>query len=229
MNRARARPWREEARSTMTRHLLIATLAVALSIPWAAASPHRAAAVEKPARPALSEDQLARLRAGEVIVFKTEDPARPNVATATGIVEIETTEEEIFDILTSEAHSEAASKAMKNCTIQRDERLGPHHRQLTVTYLMKVGPTEIEWTVVRDLYEGQGLLEFEIDDSYDNDIAWTAGYYALFPGSSDGKIMIVYVSNLDSGRKIPQWLEEDLTQGSLKRYLRYLKTAAESS
>jgi len=41
--------------------------------------------------------------------------------------------------------------------------------------------------------------------------------------------VIVYVSNLDTGRKIPQWMEEDLTQGSLRKYLKYLKTAAESN
>jgi len=136
---------------------------------------------------------------------------------------------EIFDILCSEAHSEAASKAMKNCTINDDTRLAPNVRRLNVTYLMKVGPQDIQWTVTRDVHEGKGLLSFEINDDYDNDIAWTAGYYALFPGSADDKIVIVYVSNLDTGRKIPQWMEEDLTQGSLRKYLKYLKTAAESN
>ena len=187
-----------------------------------------AAQVTKPACPALSEDQLAKVAEGEVVVWATKDPDRPDVATATGVVEIEAPQQEIFDILASEFHSESASKAMKDCTVHKDERVAADHRTMIVTYLMKVGPTEIEWTVGRDLYEKLGLLVFEIDDSYDNGIEWTQGYYAFYPGSDANHVMIVYVSNLNTGRRIPTWLEEDLTQGSLKRYLKYLQTAAEA-
>ncbi len=187
-----------------------------------------AAQVTKPSMPALSESALAKITAGEVVVWATKDPDRPDVATATGVVEIEAPQQEIFEILASEYHSENASKAMRNCTVHKDERLSADHRQMTVTYQMKVGPTEIEWTVGRDLYEQLGLLVFEIDDSYDNGIEWTQGYYAFHPGSDADHVMIVYVSNLNTGRRIPTWLEEDLTQGSLKRYLKYLQTAAET-
>jgi hypothetical protein len=187
-----------------------------------------AAQVTKPDSPSLSADQLARVTAGEVVVWAVKDPDKPDVATATGVVEIEAPQQEIFDILASEEHSEAASKAMRNCTVHKDERVAADHRQMIVTYLMKVGPTEIEWTVGRDLYEKLGLLVFEIDDSYDNGIEWTQGYYGFYPGSDANHVMIVYVSNLNTGRRIPTWLEEDLTQGSLKRYLGYLQTAAEA-
>jgi hypothetical protein len=186
------------------------------------------AAPPLPAAPTLTEAQKAKIVEGEVVVFATREDPDSTVATATGIVEIDASQAEIFAILASEAHSENASKAMKDCIIRADERLAPDHRRLTMTYVMKVGPTEIEWTVNRDLYEGHGLLEFEIDDSYDNAIAWTDGYYAMHPGVTAGHVMVVYVSNLDSGRRIPRWLEEDLTQGSLRRYLAYLKFAAEA-
>jgi len=183
----------------------------------------------KPEFPSLSEAQLAKIHDGQVVVYATKDDPASSIAVATGIVEIKSTEQEIWDILTSETHSEAASRAMKDCTIQSDTRRSANVRRLVVTYLMKVGPQDIQWTVTRDVHEGEGLLSFEIDDSYDNDIAWTAGYYALFPGQSDEQVIIVYVSNLDTGRNIPQWIEEDLTQGSLKKYLKYLKTAAEAN
>ncbi len=187
-----------------------------------------AMAVDKPACPVLSDDQRAQIEAGKVVVYASKEDPDSSVATATGIVEIQGTEAEIFAVLCSEAHSEAASKAMKDCQVVEDEQVGTGHRRLTVTYLMKVVTQDIQWTVVRDVYEGQGLLTFEIDPSYDNDIAWTAGQYSLYPGSSSDKTMVVYVSNLDSGRRIPQWVEEELTEGSLKKYLRYLKTATEA-
>jgi len=201
---------------------ILAILVLAISLP------RSATAATKPTYPSLSDGQQADIQAGKVVVYAQKDGDNPDIATATGIVEIRTTVQEIFDILASEYHSENASKAMKDCTINADERLGPAHRRLVVTYLMKVGPADIQWTVTRDLYEDQGLLVFEINDEYDNDIAWTQGYYAMFRGQTDEHVIIVYVSNLDTGRRIPRWLEEDLTQGSLRRYLKYLKTAAEA-
>lgn len=187
-----------------------------------------AAAANKPNCPVLSDDQRAQIEAGKVVVYASKEDPESSVARATGIVEIQGSEAEIFSILVSEAHSEAASKAMQNCQILRDEQVAAGHRRLTVTYTMKVVTQTIQWTVVRDVYEGQGLLTFEIDPSADNDIAWTAGEYSLYPGSAAGRTLVVYVSNLDSGRRIPQWVEEELTEGSLKKYLKYLKTATEA-
>jgi hypothetical protein len=185
-------------------------------------------AATKPACPELDEQQKAQLAAGEVVAWATRDESGSDVATATGVVEIRGTSQQIFEVLCSEAHSVASSKAMKECNIEKDERLASDHRRLTVTYKMKVVTQEFQWTVVRNLYEGQGLLTFEIAPDYDNDIAWTAGQYSIYPGQSADTVLVVYVSNLDSGRHIPRWVEEDLTQGSLKRYLRYLKTATEA-
>ena len=206
----------------------IRTFALLMTLVQAVLLPCASAMETKPAYPSLSEEQQANIQAGKVVIYAEKDSDNPDISTATGIVEIHTTEAEIFDILASEYHSENSSKAMKDCTIHGDDRIGPAHRRLVVGYLMKVGPADIQWTVTRDLYEDQGLLVFEINDAYDNDIAWTAGYYAMFPGSTSDHVIIVYVSNLDTGRRIPQWLEEDLTQGSLRRYLKYLKTAAEA-
>ena len=201
----------------------IATLSLTLLIAASAG----AAVPPKPECPTFSEDQLAKIQADEIVVYatKNEDTGR---STATAVAEIAATEADIYAILVSEEHSEAASKAMQNCTVNKDEQIAAGHRRLTVTYLMKVAYKDIQWTVVRDLYDGQGYLHFEIDDSYDNDFAYTQGYYALYPGSTSDRQIIVYVSNIDTGLKIPDWLEDDLTQGSLKKYLKYLKTAAEA-
>jgi hypothetical protein len=204
---------------------LQATLAGVLCTALMSSSAH---AATKPACPELDEQQRAQLAAGEVVAWATRDDPDSSVATATGVVEIRGTEQQIFEVLCSEAHSVASSKAMQECRIEKDERPAPNHRRLTVTYKMKVVTQEFQWTVVRDLYEGQGLLTFEIDPDYDNDIAWTAGQYSIYPGQSADTVLVVYVSNLDSGRRIPRWVEEELTQGSLKRYLRYLKTATEA-
>ncbi len=187
-----------------------------------------ARAATKPECPVLSEQQKAALAAGEVVVWSSREAANGDVASATGVVEIRGTEAEIFAVLCSEAHSVAASKAMKECRIEKDERPAADHRRLTVTYRMKAVGSEFQWTVVRDVYEGRGLLTFEISPDHENDIAWTAGQYSIYPGQSADTVLVVYVSNLDSGRRIPRWVEEELTQGSLKRYLRYLKTATEA-
>jgi len=202
----------------------LTSLIALLTLPAAVAG---AAVPPKPVCPTFTEDQLAKIQADEIVVFsvKDEDTGR---STATAVAEIAASEADIYAILVSEEHSEAASKAMQKCTVNKDEQVAPGHRRLTVTYLMKVAYKDIQWTVNRDLYDGQGYLHFEIDDSYDNDFAYTQGYYALYPGSAAGRQIIVYVSNIDTGLKIPTWLEEDLTQGSLKKYLKYLKTAAEA-
>ena len=60
-----------------------------------------------------------------------------------------------------------------------------------------------------------------------NEIEKTDGSYSLWPGSSPGKVRFLYITEVKTGRNIPEWVEEELTESSLKRFLMFVKKRAE--
>jgi len=186
------------------------------------------AAAARPTLPEVSEDKLTKVQEGQVILQAVHDDEDSTWATLTGLVEIEATEDEIWSIITSADHTVAASKAMKECIVHRDDEVAPGHRQLEVTYRVQAGLEKVEYHVLRDYFPTERYLQWVIDQSKDNDIAWTEGTYSTHPGSDDDHLLLLYTSRVDTGRKLPKWLEEDLTNSSLKRYLKYVKTTAEA-
>ena len=55
----------------------------------------------------------------------------------------------------------------------------------------------------------------------------TDGSFSLWPGSAPGKVRFLYNTSVDTGRNIPNWIEEELTESSLKRFIVYVKKNSE--
>jgi len=70
-------------------------------------------------------------------------------------------------------------------------------------------------------------LSWHLDDAKDNDIKATDGSYSLWPGSRPGTLVFVYKARIETGKRVPEWLEEELTESSLKKFLIYVKDVAE--
>ena len=72
-----------------------------------------------------------------------------------------------------------------------------------------------------------GMKFHRLDKAKDNDIKWTEGSYSTWPGRKRGHTIFLYKARIETGKAIPKWLEEDLTESSLKKYLVYVKEVAE--
>ncbi len=181
-----------------------------------------------PPKPDLSAEVLEQVAAGKVVILSAPrgDDAGQE-AFVTGVAEIAAPPEAIWPILLSLDHIRASSGAVKDVQSYCDDRVGEDHRILCLAFTLKVGFSEVQYHVRRDIHVGANYLQWHLDKSLPNDIAGTDGSYTMYPGSRPGTCLFVYRARIETGKAIPRWIEEELTQSSLKKYLAYVqKTAA---
>jgi hypothetical protein len=92
---------------------------------------------------------------------------------------------------------------------------------------LKVGWTEIRYHSAREYRAAEQYLTWVLDKDKPNDIEWTEGSYSTWPGAQPGTTVFLYKARIETGKAIPKWLEEHLTESSLKKYLVYIKDIAE--
>jgi|GEM_PF-1481665 len=197
---------------------LVALLGLALLVPSFA---HAA----KPALPSLSEADMTKIKAGKIVLKKTKNAE--GVTTVNAVCELAAPAADLWPIIFSVDHIKASSSSVKELTATRDVETGGGNRELDLSYMLKVGWTEIRYSVKRTFVAADETMSWVLDKTRPADIAWTEGSYSVYPGSEPGKTMFLYKARIETGKSIPEWLEEDLTESSLKKYLRYLKDTAE--
>ncbi len=178
-----------------------------------------------PGAPSLTVEQRASLAEGKVLVLSA--PKDSEEAFVTGVAEIRSDAAGIWSILTSLDHVRASSKAVKSVDSYGDEFVDPDHRVMHLAYVLKVGFSEIHYHVRRDIRPSMNWLAWKLDAAKENDIEDTTGSYVTYPGSQPGTVLFVYRARIKTGKALPQWLEEELTQNSLKKYIGYVKRVAE--
>lgn len=178
----------------------------------------------KPTLPELSEDERARIVAGTIVLKKTVEGEGSSLVNA--IVELGAEPAELWPILFSVEHMRASSKSIKSLEATRDVMAGAD-RFLDLTYVLKVGWSEIRYSVNRHYTASDDTMRWTLDKTKEADIEWTEGSYSCYPGSAPGRTLFLYRARIVTGKAIPAWLEEDLTESSLKKYLKYLKQTAE--
>ena len=180
----------------------------------------------KPSLPALTEKDLEKLADGKLVLKTERDEAKDGAGVITGIIDIEATPAEIWKILLDFESIPETSSAMKDAVRYRDDKGSPH-RVIDVKYLVKVAWIEIIYHVHHDYFADQGYLVWSLDPTKENGIAATHGSFSLWPGSAPGKTRFLYNTLVDTGRNVPDWVEEDLSEGSLKSYIKAVKKRAE--
>lgn len=196
----------------------LALLGLALLIPSLAQA-------AKPAMPTLSEADQEKVAAGKIVLKKTKDAA--GVTTVNAVCELGAPASELWPIIFSVEHIKASSGSVKELTATRDVTAPNGNRELDLSYMLKVGWTEIRYSVKRTFIAAEETMSWVLDKEKETDIEWTEGSYSVYPGSAAGKTLFLYRARIETGKSIPAWLEEDLTESSLKKYLRYLKETAE--
>ncbi len=173
-----------------------------------------------PAMPTLDAETRALLAQGEVVVL----PAAPGSTAARALVRIDSTPDRVWKILSDPQHLQASSRSVKSLTLYKDEVRPDGKREQRLAYVLKVALSEVRYNVVRVYDIDQGRMTWTLDPDRDNDLVATDGSFTIWK-DGDG-ILFGYEATVDSGRNVPQWILDELTQASLKRFMRYVQEAA---
>ncbi len=184
----------------------------------------------KPPPPVLTDKERSRVDDGKVAVISEHDRSSGDstLATVTGLVEIAAPVERIWEILLSRQHLVDSSSVVKSVAHYGETSDDGDHYSFGLKFELKVAFSTLDYWVRRDLHRKDGYLTWLIDSGQPNDLKYTEGSYSVFPSPNEGRLWLVYRARIQSGKAIPAWLEEDLTEGSLKTYLAYVKEHAEA-
>ena len=179
----------------------------------------------RPAIPEMSESEVQKLSQGKVVI--RDDPGPSDLTGVQGLVEIAASREAIWDVLLDLELIRDANNSVKSLDGYRDE-VGPDGtRYIGLHYVLGVMMTEVEYYTLREFHREEDYLTWALDPDFDSDVKATQGHYVLYPGKTPGTQLLVYLTRVDSGRKIPAWIQEYLTGRTLKSYLDFVKTASE--
>ncbi|MBJ96324.1 MAG: hypothetical protein CMP23_17830 [Rickettsiales bacterium] len=182
----------------------------------------------KPTLPQLTAKEEARLAKGK-LVLRTERGESDGSGLITGVIEIEATADKVWSLLSRFELVPEASKAVKGVHRYDDgTQMGKQAGSVGIEYTVKVAWVTIKYSIHHDLQPAQHYLHWTLDKNRENDILKTDGSYSVWPGASPGKVRFLYITEVDTGRNIPDWIEEELTESSLKRFLVFVKKRAES-
>jgi hypothetical protein len=183
-------------------------------------------ATRAPQMPTISAKEEARLTAGKLILRTKRDSSADGAGVITGIIEIEAQPADIWKILLDFESIPQTSKAMKEASRYSDKKQTNHHI-IDMRYMLKVAWVEVVYHVHHDYFPAKNYLVWALDPKKENGIEATAGSFSTWPGSKPGTTRFLYRTMVDTGRNIPEWVEEDLSESSLKSYIKYVKREAE--
>lgn len=208
------------SRSERPRPLALAALCLLVS--WFAA-PAEAGRPRLPTIPAAEEQ---RIREGK-LWLTSERREGETLGEVVGVIEVKAPVEAIWKVLLDTRSITASSRAVQKVDVYGDQWLPDGTRRIDLAFLLKVGWSEVRYHTRRTYVPADHYMSWIIDKERANDILFTEGSYSTWPGASPGTHRLLYRTRVDTGKSIPQWLEEDLTESSLKRYLNYVKEEAE--
>jgi hypothetical protein len=171
-----------------------------------------------------TEAEWAKLVAGDVVTRMAPE-LEPDGAY--GWVEIAAPPERIWAALTDPAVAVAASSAVKECTAYLDEPLPGGGRRVGWAYTLNVALSEVRYHLIRDLRPAEARMTWTLDPSRDNDLVLSTGSYGIGPGRTAGKALLTYESQLDSGRRIPAWIQQFLAGRALVSFLDRVRDTAQ--
>jgi hypothetical protein len=183
--------------------------------------------IGKPSFPTLTAKEQERLARGK-LVLRTERGSEDGSGLITGVIEINASIDEVWKLLLQFELVPQASKAVKEVTRYIDQPGKGGARDVGIRYQVKIAWVNISYYIHHDIYSQQNYLNWTLDPTKEHDIARTDGSYSLWPGAKPGSARFVYITEVDTGRNIPDWIEEELTESSLKRFLVFIKKQAES-
>jgi hypothetical protein len=190
-----------------------------------AAHPMSSTAPARPVMPAISADEEKKLGKGDTVIQLTLDGNGGGFVT--GIIDIVATEDEIWKVLTAFERIPESTPSIKVADRYRDETAPNGGRDIDMAYMIEVGWVEVKYWVHHDLFPDKRYLVWALDATQPNEIKDTTGSFSTWKSPYSGRVRFLYQTRVITGRKIPKWVEEELSVQALKKYIRFVKDEAE--
>ncbi len=179
----------------------------------------------RPQLPPLAEKDEKRLAEGNVVIQLSLDGQGGGFVT--GVVDVATSAQRIWDVLLAFERIPESTPSMTEVKRYNDGAGTGGARLIDVGYLLEIGWVDVRYHVHHEYHAQDGYLVWCLDPGQKNDIVETVGSFSTWPAPSAGRTRFLYQTRVITGRSIPKWIEEDLSVTSLKKYIRFVKKAAE--
>jgi hypothetical protein len=184
------------------------------------------ARVGAPTPPTLTEKEEKKLANGDLVVRKKSDGEQS--ARITGIIEIETDPANLWDHLLDFNKLLDENDALKAMDCYGDETSGAT-RTISCSYELRVVGKEIIYHNIYVYRPTESYLTWDLDPDKENSLERNHGVYQVIDVSGDSpRSRFVYISQVDTGRNIPKWVEKMLTASGLKQFMKSIKKRAEA-
>jgi hypothetical protein len=177
----------------------------------------------KPTFPTLTDRDEKKLLAGKLVTMQAIDGGAGEVM---GIIEIDATPAEVWKILIDFEGLPESTPNIREVTRYTDTTTGDT-RIIDIAYMLKVAWVKIYYSVHHHYRPAQQYLIWTLDPAKENGLKSTTGSFSTWPSSTPNKTRYLYSTAVDTGRSIPAWVEEDLTESALKKYMKHVKKTAE--
>ena len=180
------------------------------------------ASVVVPSMPQLTEKQAAAIADGKIVMFE-EDAAGTNKFVQ-GIALIEADASAVWALLLDAEFMKGSSSAVEDVTFY-DDRTENGVRRMGTSWTLKVAFQEVKYSTLREYHAAEGHMTWTLDPTKENDLASTDGSYTTLPGPRPGTTYLIYKSFFDAGKSMPSWMEENIAESGIKKYLKRLVEA----
>lgn len=173
----------------------------------------------------LTADNIDRLQAGEILRFSQKSikikGSTVGGGYAMGIIEREP--EVVWAILTDfEKHPEYMPRLR---AVHVGEKQG---ETLPIRHTIKVLTKKVSYNLIQTLDEQTHCLSWRIDPEKENDIRETVGSWQLRP-YENGQCLAVYSVFVNSGHRVPNFIEHYFTRRDMPNVIQALKKRVESN
>ncbi len=141
-----------------------------------------------------------------------------------GLAVIEAEADAVWSLLLDRDFMKTSSKAIEDAVFY-DDRTEAGVRRMGIAWTLKVAFQEVKYFTLREYHVEQQHMTWTLDPAKENDLASTEGSYTTLPGPRPGTTYLIYRSFFDAGQSMPSWLEENIAESGIKKYLKNLKAA----
>ena len=172
----------------------------------------------------LTPENIQKLEAGKLIIFKEQKKDKKGKSKGRGVVIglIDRPVDEVWTmILDCTTHPEYMPRVVSTEAYKgKDGREGIHE-------MIKVLWKKVEYHVLQTMDEEKHAVSWVLDDSKKNDIQGTTGYWRFVP-HKETQCIAVYAVRVETGMKVPAFVEDFLMKQDLPSVLKAVKKRAES-
>ncbi len=183
-------------------------------------------AVSPPPPPELAEDEERRLAAGKVVVQTGLEPARPGGVRNRTVAEIDAPPEAVWAALLDFQARVPENRPLRRVEIYEDQWEGTQLRR-KARWELKIFGIEIVFHNAYVHDKDLNYLEWTLDTERENSLLYSWGSYQVLPSAINrGTSRLVYVSETDSGRKLPKWLKTHFAVSGMTELIEGVRTRA---